>query len=489
MFFFIFFIILLITIVYYVRNSNKTPKDFGNIPYVSGLPTMWALIRQEPHDEVEKIMSKASGGHELYLTRFGPFKQINVVSAETAKDLLMASEDVAPKVEYHPGSVFHSFFGKGLPFSNGDVWRTYRKLATPAFNSAVNPDMVAKTNMDLFAYMDKNLHRPIEIFTLFQRITIEILGKMAFGYQFGCLKSSETPHIIKVYKRVITFVQSPIRILFPFINQLPLESNRKFYADLKEFDDFMFDIIETRKDEMKNKINNKFSNRDDLLSKILEYAEQERIYTDTKQLRDELVNNFVAGHDTTSLALTTSLYYLARYPEMQERARSEVISIMGDKLILPTSEHLKELKYLNAIIRESLRVHPPSTVLNFRTPTKPLKVGSYVVPKDTWCITNVWQIQHDPKYWDDPYRYDPDRFLSGEKKHPYSWIPFSAGHRGCIGQNFSIMEQRVTLSMFLLKYEWTLPKDSIHKEKMILKSQFLLRPDNVELIFTERKQN
>ncbi|EXX67746.1 hypothetical protein RirG_111610 [Rhizophagus irregularis DAOM 197198w] len=344
MFLIIFFTVLLIIIIHYVYNFNKIPKESENIPYVSGLPLMWALIRQKPHDEVEEIMSKTSGDHEIYLveqTRFGPFKQINFVSPECVKDLLMASEDVAPKIEFHPGSVFYDFFGKGLPFSNGDLWKTYRKLATPAFNSALRTDMIGETTMELFTFMEKNLSGPTDIFILLQRITIEILGKMAFGHQFNCLKSLEIPHMINVYKYIISFVESPLRIIFPFINKLPLESNKKFLAAIKEFDNFIYEIIEKKKDEMNNnKINNK-ENSNDLLTKMLEYSKQEGINTDNKQLRDEMVNNFVAGHDTTAGALTVSLYYLAKYPEIQERARSEVINILGDKLTIPTSEQLK----------------------------------------------------------------------------------------------------------------------------------------------------
>lgn len=111
------------------------------------------------------------------------------------------------------------------------------------------------------------------------------------------MKSLETPHIINVYKFIISIVESPLRIIFPFINKLPLESNKKFLVAIEEFDNFIFEIIEKRKVEIKNnKINNK-ENNIDLLSKMLELGEQEGIDTNNKQLRDEMVNNFVAGHD------------------------------------------------------------------------------------------------------------------------------------------------------------------------------------------------
>lgn len=87
------------------------------------------------------------------------------------------------------------------------------------------------------------------------------------------------------------------------------------------------------------------------------------------------------------------------------------------------------MNYINALIKESLRIHPPTTIINFRKPTEAIKVGSYVVPKDTLCMANIWQIHHNPKYWENPNQYNPDRFLMNEKRHPFSWIPFSAGHR------------------------------------------------------------
>uniref|UniRef100_U9U6V8 Cytochrome P450 n=1 Tax=Rhizophagus irregularis (strain DAOM 181602 / DAOM 197198 / MUCL 43194) TaxID=747089 RepID=U9U6V8_RHIID len=108
---------------------------------------------------------------------------------------------------------------------------------------------------------------------------------------------------------------------------------------------------------------------------------------------------------STSIALATSFYYLAKYPEMQERTRSEVINILGNNLTIPTSEQLKEMNYVNAIIKESLRIHPPTTLTNFRKPSKPIKIGSYVVPKGVLCIMNIWQIHHNFKYWENPNQY------------------------------------------------------------------------------------
>ncbi|CAG8748001.1 12219_t:CDS:2, partial [Funneliformis caledonium] len=120
-------------------------------------------------------------------------------------------------------------------------------------------------------------------------------------------------------------VESVYQIIFPWLIKLPTAQNRKFFEANKEFNEFISDIIKTRRDEVENQ--NGYNNgRVDLLTSMLELSNQEGIHTDSKQLRDEMVGFFVAGHDTTSMALSSSLYFLAKYPEMQERARGEVIS-------------------------------------------------------------------------------------------------------------------------------------------------------------------
>ncbi|RIA86494.1 cytochrome P450 [Glomus cerebriforme] len=481
------FFVIIFGIIYYARKINKIPKETEHIPYVSTLSVVWAIMRGKPHDEIQDLIRKSSKGHDIFVNKLGPRTYINILNPDYAKDLLMQSEDIAPKFTYKSGNPMREFFGNGMIFSNGDLWRTYRNLANPIFNLALSPEMVGETIIDFFAFMQQNLNRPIDVFEVSQRITIEVLGKLAFGYKFGCLESEETPQIIKAYKFVIANVESVYRLIFPWINKLPTENNRKFHEASDEFNEFIYNIIETKRNEIKNNSANYTNNGHvDLLTSMLELSKQEGIHIDTKQLRDEMATFFVGGHDTTSLSLSTTFYYLAKYPEIQEKARAEVISILGNESVIPTSDQLKEMKYIYAIIKESLRIIPPVPMINLRILEEPIKIGPYIIPKNVLCTVNIWQIHHDPENWKNPKEYNPERFLKNEKRNPFSLIPFSTGPRNCIGQNFSLMEQRVVLSMMLLKYNWTLPENSINKDKLILAPHFLLRPVDLKLIFTER---
>ncbi|RIA81866.1 cytochrome P450, partial [Glomus cerebriforme] len=139
--------------------------------------------------------------------------------------------------------------------------------------------------------------------------------------------------------------ENQLHILFPILDKLPLKSNRLYREKMNEFDNFILNVIEQRKKDLfklnyQSKEKNENENKD-LLMSMLEMSEKEGIKIDSHELRDNLVNFFIAGHDTTSLNISVSIFHLAKYPEMQKKAREEVIRVLGDGLKIPTSEQIK----------------------------------------------------------------------------------------------------------------------------------------------------
>ncbi|CAG8528426.1 10653_t:CDS:2, partial [Scutellospora calospora] len=332
-----------------------------------------------------------------------------------------------PKAEipdHHPTS---KFFGKGVSMANGNRWAQQRKIATPAFNRALRPEMVGDCTKDFITLLDKWTDTPMNVFLLMQRVTIQILGKLAFAYDMKALDNwEEEPYFLTTYRKIIPG--------------------------------------------------------------ILESAAQQDYKCINKELRDDIVIYFVAGHDTSSLSLSTVFYYLAKYPDIQKKAREEAINVLGSSSKLPTSDNLRDLKYITAIIMEALRLYPPATIIFSRSPIKPLNLSRNItIPEGTKLTVGLWQIQRNPDVWENVDEFIPERFMNPDKEIKSNWVAFSSGPRNCIGQNFSMMEQKIIIAMTLLNFEVSLPPNMKRLDKISLTSSFMLYPKELNVVFSKLK--
>ncbi|KAI8889920.1 cytochrome P450, partial [Backusella circina FSU 941] len=156
---------------------------------------------------------------------------------------------------------------------------------------------------------------------------------------------------------------------------------------------------------------------------------------------------------------------------IQEKAREEVIRTLGDSYedVVPSAEQAKGMKYINMVIKETLRRHPPAYHMTGRLCQEDLNLAGNFIPKGVEVAVDIYNLHHNPTVWKDPYVFDPERFAPGgeaDNQKGIAWVPFSNGSRQCIGMNFSLAEQRVVLSMMLRKYNWSLPAHSPHKERL-----------------------
>lgn len=175
------------------------------------------------------------------------------------------------------------------------------------------------------------------------------------------------------------------------------------------------------------------------------------------------MNKCFTGHETTASATASTLYYLAAHPEIQERARAEVISVLGDdpEDVLPTQEQLRQMPYLNNCIKEAMRINPPTSGNLPRLCARDTYLGNHFIPKGATLAMELYSLHHLPKYWKDPSTYNPDRFNEIDNN---LWMPFGYGPRACIGMNFSLAEQRVIQAMMLRKFTWKLAPNSEHAD-------------------------
>nr|CAG8617780.1 8850_t:CDS:2 [Entrophospora candida] len=407
-----------------------------------------SIYHNAPQDEVQAMFTKFE---TKGLSKFWIYNdwEVFISKYEYAKDFLSESAEALPKWTLPDKHPTRKFLGDGLSFSNGQKWITHRRIANPAFNRALSPEVVGKTTIDLINLLDKIVDQPFDIFKVMQRITIQVLGKVAFNYDFKCLENLEAQHeVIETYVKIIDFLGDPLLYVVPWLHKFQRKSKAEFENDLEMFNYNMLKIIQNRREEIKkSKLSNNNDNdkdstlRNDLLYGMIEAANEENYEMSSDDLRDEMVTFFLAGHDTTSHALSVAFYYMAKYP-IQNKAREEAISVLGVKGKIPTSEDLK------VVIYKSLRLYPALVETLPRLTKKELRYGQMIIPKNTMASVNIWAVHRDPQSWPDPEKFNPERFLSSkDDNNLHAWMPFSAGPRNCIGQNFSLMEQRIIISM------------------------------------------
>jgi len=209
------------------------------------------------------------------------------------------------------------------------------------------------------------------------------------------------------------------------------------------------------------------------------HTKKETIHMSDEQLRHNLFLFFLAGHETSASSLTWTLYELSQNPTIQQRARDEVMKQIGPDNV-PSWDDLSKLDYVSNVIKESLRLWNPVNGI-MRITNTPMTLCDYQIPVGTTVFISFFSIHHDPNIWPDPYKFDPDRFTqeNSATRHPYAWLPFSAGPRSCIGNKFSLLEMKLTIAMMLQKYQ-ILPDPSY---KLTIDRNITIRPkDHLKVI-------
>ncbi|KAK7870820.1 hypothetical protein R5R35_014409 [Gryllus longicercus] len=163
------------------------------------------------------------------------------------------------------------------------------------------------------------------------------------------------------------------------------------------------------------------------------------------------------GHDTTEAAISFAIYLLACHSDVQEKVLEELKSVFDwSQPLQPTIQQLGELKYLEMVIKEALRLYPPvAAILRDITNDERLPSTGHVIPDGTVMIVSPWAVHRNPEVYPDPEKFDPERFSAGEtaRRHPYAFLPFSAGPRNCIGQRFAILEMKSVLAKVIWNFE------------------------------------
>ncbi|RIA99886.1 cytochrome P450 [Gigaspora rosea] len=253
-----------------------------------------------------------------------------------------------------------------------------------------------------------------------QRYAFDVLGKVAFGFDFNSIGNPNSVYIT-AFDEVQKTIFNPLSLIFP-IDRVPIIRQQRL-KKVNKLNNIFNEIINE-----KYKALAAGKSQGDLLENMLNACDNQML--SDSELRYNLALFMLAGHETSAIALATTLYLLSTYKNVQEKAREEVLRILGDDLI-PSADQHRSLKYLNMIIQENLRLYPPAPALIFRELTENIKIKDTVIPAGTPIELFLYGIHHSPKLWNNPEEFLPERFEKNDyaDSENYSWLAFGAGTR------------------------------------------------------------
>ncbi|MDT7689196.1 MAG: hypothetical protein QOE46_1955 [Acidobacteriota bacterium] len=393
---------------------------------------------------------------------FNP-EHIEYVLASGSKNFIKAASMRSP--------FFHRLVGNGLVTSEGDFWRRQRRLAQPAFHrdrvNACGETMVGTTSGMLDGWRDGAvLDAHAEMMMLTQSVVAETL--------FSADVSSESGEIDEALASIVRPFSSQATLKWILDNRLPTPAHLRFNRAVRKIDNFVYRIIAERRASG--------ADTGDLLSMLLRAQDEDGTQMTDQQLRDELMTIFLAGHETTALALTWALYLLAQNPEAEERLTAELEEVLGGRA--PTATDMPRLRYVEWVVKEAMRLYPPAWGVG-REAVRDCEVGGYRIPAGMQLFAFQWVVQRDPRWFDEPERFRPERW--GEdaisRLPKYAYFPFGGGPRLCIGNYFATMEAVLILSTIAQRFRLRL----VAEQTVELLPAMSLRPKDGVLMKLESR--
>uniref|UniRef100_A0A915AGJ0 Uncharacterized protein n=1 Tax=Parascaris univalens TaxID=6257 RepID=A0A915AGJ0_PARUN len=376
-----------------------------------------------------------------------------------------------------------AWIGNGLLISKPKKWRPRRKLLTPTFHYDILKDFVgiynkhARTLLGKFQKMiDGEYH---EIFHTISLCTIDVICEAALGTHVDA-QNKPSPYLDAVMKMKYIVHQRTIKAHFyPNILFYLFGMGREQEKCIKILHDFTSKAIMDRK-----KLVDEAGGVDKLLASEARTGKRRMAFLDLMLdmhakgdlpldgIQEEVDTFTFEGHDTTSTSMNWFLHLMGVHPDVQAKVHKEIDDVLGEDDRPVTYEDLGNFRYLEACIKEALRLYPSVPIIA-RLLTEETKIKDNVLPKGMGIVIIPSMVHRDPKYWPDPEIFDPERFIDNDLKHPYSYIPFSAGSRNCIGQRFAMMEEKCVLATLLRHLK---VKSKLRTDQMRVSAELVIRP-------------
>ncbi|XP_008550233.2 uncharacterized protein LOC103573114 [Microplitis demolitor] len=421
---------------------------------------------------------------------------INIRHPDDIEVLLSSSKNISKSMIYF---FLYPWFGTGLLTSTGSKWQKRRKILTPAFHFNVLREFSGIFDQEARRMVkDLQFHGQIalDLVPFITKYTLNAICETAMGTSLEGQKSS-MDNFQKIYRKAIHDLGNLMlhRLLRPWLHpnfSFHLSPSSRLQSKCLDIvRGFSKKIIGERKKyhEDTQGIHLKELNETNVTEVDKEYTRKKRLamldlliaamrngHIDEDGIWEEVDTFMFEGHDTTAMGICFTLLLLAEHNEIQERVRQEFDDVIKSNDGQIGITELQKLSYLERCIKEALRLYPSVPFIS-RNITDDMQLKKYFIPKDTMAHIHIYDLHRDPNFWPDPLRYDPDRFLPEniQGRHPFSYVPFSAGPRNCIGQKFAMLELKAIIGHLIHNF-YLEPIDLAGEIRML--PDLVLRPKN-----------
>jgi cytochrome P450 len=414
-----------------VARPSRPPRPKGTF--------LFGNLSEFTADRLGTLMRWAREYGDIVSIRFGPRQCYFVNHPELVEQVLVHQN--RKFIKHFRLRQAKGTMGEGLLTSEGDFWRSQRKLVQPAFHrdkiAAFGQVMVDYAVRLRESFQDGQIR---DLQEDMMRLTLEIVGKTLFNadVQGESARISETMEtLMQIFE-----ASSSRPVVIP--RWVPIPSNFRVARAIRGLDDIIYTIIAERR--------RTGDNPGDLLSMLLSAQDEDsgRHMTD-RQLRDECMTLFLAGHETTASTLAWTWLLLSQNPQVEAKLHAELDTVLAGRV--PSLADMPKLPYTENIIHEALRLYPPGWMVG-REAIERTELGGYPVPKGTTIFMTSYAIHRDARWFDDPESFEPDRWVGGlvQRIPRYAYFPFGGGPRICIGNNFALMEAILVLATIAQKY-------------------------------------
>ncbi|NMO22631.1 cytochrome P450 [Pyxidicoccus fallax] len=414
-------------------------------PQRSRLPRFALGKAKDPLEELVEWQQQY-GDIVTFPTRHGPAwllshpDHVQYVLADKASNYLNMAGD-------HPDPLL----GRGLFASKGDFWLRQRRMVQPAFHRPRLARMVEGMVRDVEQLAERWARRaatsePLELLEQMRGLVITMLGTSIFSEDVRASRTSlreGMDYLGHEFHGTRDSLMDAVRRLFGRQDS----RMKRFLHAIEQVNTDMYRLIAERRQSAAGK--------DDIMTMLLEARDAQGVAMTDSELRDELVNLFIGGYESTAVALTWMLYEMTRHPEVEQRARGELATVLGGQPL--TAESLPSLLYTRAMVEETLRVHPPAWAFMRRALNED-ELGGYFVAPETKMLISPYILHRHPGFWSEPERFLPERFLPEQKegRHRFAYLPFGAGQRQCVGNGYTVTLLTVALATLLQHCQWRL---------------------------------